>query len=127
MRVNGKQSLEQVLAALEVIRCPAVCDEMMLHAMVVKALENAGLAPEHEMKLAPRCRIDVMCGGIGIEIKKSRPQPAVLCRQLERYAACERVEQLVVIAPRGVSLPRSMSGKRVTMVALERLWGISLP
>ena len=119
--------LDQVLSAISAIRCPAVCEESDLHAMVLEALSGAGLEPKHEVTLAPRCRIDIMCGGIGIEIKKSRPQPASLREQLARYAACDTVEQLVVIAPRGVNLPKTIGGKRVTMVALERLWGVSLP
>jgi len=122
-----QKELERVLEAISVIRCPAVCEESELHALVLEALENAGFTPKHEVTLAPRCRIDVMCGGVGIEIKKSRPRPAALRAQLARYAACEVVEQLVVIAPRGVNLPKAIGGKRVTMVALERLWGISLP
>lgn len=121
------QELERVIGAISTIRCPAVCEENALHALVLEALRDAGLAPQHEAALAPRCRIDVMCGGVGIEIKKSRPQPAALRAQLARYAACEAVEQLVVIAPRGVNLPKTIGGKRVTMVALERLWGVSLP
>ena len=121
------EDLERVLDAIRVIRCPAVCEEMQLHQLVLAALFNAGLPAQHEAVLAPRCRIDVMCGGIGIEIKKSRPQAATLKRQLERYAACAQVDELVVIAPRGVNLPARIGGKRVTMVALERLWGISLP
>ena len=119
--------LDQVLSAISAIRCPAVCEESDLHAMVLETLDRAGLEPRHEVGLAPRCRIDIMCGGIGIEIKKSRPQPASLREQLARYAACDTVEQLVVIAPRGVNLPKTIGGKRVTMVALERLWGVSLP
>jgi len=122
-----QQELERVFKALSVIRCPAVCGESELHALALGALEDAGLSPRHEVMLAPRCRIDVMCGGVGIEIKKSRPQPAALRNQLARYAACEQVEQLVVIAPRGVNLPKTIGGKAVAMVALERLWGIWLP
>ena len=121
------EALRRVLEAVSVIRCPAVCEESTLHAMVMEALTGAGLSPRHEVTLGPRCRIDVLCGGVGIEIKKSRPQPASLRRQLERYAQNERVAQLVVIAPRGVNLPRTIGGKPVTMVALERLWGIALP
>lgn len=121
------EMLERVLAAISVIRCGAVCEEMELHRQVLAALRDAGLTPEHEVVLGPRCRIDVMCGGVGIEIKKSRPQVASLRRQLERYAESDRVEQLVVIAPRGVNLPERIGGKNVTMVALERLWGIWLP
>lgn len=119
--------LDRVLSAISAIRCPAVCEENALHAMVLQALDRAGLEPRHEVTIAPRCRIDIMCGGIGIEIKKSRPQPANLRAQLARYAACDTVEQLVVIAPRGVNLPKTIGGKPVTMVALDRLWGIWLP
>ena len=115
------------MQALLTIRCGAACTEEELHAQALGALSAAGLEPCHEVRLSPRCRIDVMCGGVGIEIKKSRPQRAALLRQLERYAACVQVESLVVVAPRGVDLPRTIGGKRVTMLGLERLWGISLP
>ena len=118
--------LDAVLGALQSIRCGAACTEEELHAQVLGSLSAAGLSPRHEVRLGPRCRIDVMCGSIGIEIKKSRPQRAALLRQLARYAACDQVAQLVVIAPRG-DLPRTVCGKRVTMLGLERLWGISLP
>ena len=125
--MENQHELDRVLEAVSVIRCQAVCEESELHAQVMRALEEAGLSPQHEVKIAPRCRIDILCGDVGIEIKKSRPQPAALRGQLARYAACEQIEQLVVIAPRGVNLPRVIGGKRVTMVALERLWGVSLP
>jgi len=120
-------TLEQVLCAIRQIRCSASASEDELHRQVLAVLDAAGLAPVHEVRLAPRCRIDVMCGDIGIEIKKSRPAASKLVAQLMRYAACEPVGQLVVIAPRGVNLPKRIGGKRVTMVALERLWGVSLP
>ena len=63
----------------------------------------------------------------GHEIKKKRPQRTELLAQLARYAACERVEALLVLAPRGVDLPEKIGGKPVTMMSLEKLWGISLP
>ena len=68
-----------------------------------------------------------MVGGVGVEIKKKRPQRAPLIAQLTRYASCPQVERLVVLAPRGVDLPKSIGGKPVTMMSLERLWGIMLP
>ena len=120
-------SINDIVEALGGIRCGAACTETELHELAAQALCGAGIAAEHEARLAPRCRIDSMCGGVGIEIKKNRPQAASLRRQLERYAACEQVEQFVVIAPRGVNLPRIIGGKRVTGGALERLWGVSLP
>ena len=109
------------------IRCGAADTEEMLHERVRAALEAAGFAPVHEARLAPRCRIDFLVDDLGVEIKKSRPQRAALLRQIARYAACEQVKALVVVAPRGVDLPRTVGGKHVTMLGLERLWGISLP
>ena len=116
-----------VAYAIETIRCGAVCTEEELHAQIAHVLQAHGLEVRHEVCLAPRCRIDFMCGGIGIEIKKSRPERSKLIAQLTRYAACDQVEALIVAAPRGVNLPKEIAGKRVIMIALERLWGISLP
>lgn len=127
MDQDGVEQLARVIAALETIRCGAACSEEELHALAREALARFGLEAHHEVRLAPRCRIDLMCGSIGIEIKKSRPQTASLVRQLTRYAACPQVEQLLVIAPRAVRLPKTIAGKPVTMMGLERLWGISLP
>ena len=118
---------ELVLEAVSTVRCGAAATEAQLHEQILDALFRASLAPEHEVTMAKGCRIDVLCGGIGIEIKKSRPVASALVRQLARYAACPQIEELIVIAPRGVNLPRAVGGKRVTMLALERLWGISLP
>ena len=119
--------MQRARDALSAIRCGAADTEEALHAQVKAALEEAGFAPVHEARLAPRCRIDFLVGDLGIEIKKSRPNPAQLKAQLARYAACEQVGALLVIAPRGVNLPRTIDGKRVYQIALERLWGIALP
>ena len=117
----------RVAEALGAIRCSASAAEEELHAQVAQALGAAGIGVAHEVRLAPRCRIDFMAGGIGIEIKKKRPERAKLIAQLARYAACQQVRALIVVAPRGVNLPRRIGEKPVTMLALERLWGISLP
>ncbi|MBQ8620238.1 MAG: hypothetical protein IJ418_22395 [Clostridia bacterium] len=116
-----------VVRAIKTIRCSAACSEEELHAQVAKALEENGLGAIHEVRLAPRCRIDFMSGGVGIEIKKSRPERAKLLAQLTRYAQCDQIEALVVVAVRGVDLPKMIAGKPAMQVSLERLWGISLP
>ena len=118
---------EAVARALQTIRCGACCTEEELHALVARALSEAGIEAIHEARLAPRCRIDFLAGHVGLEIKKKRPERARLVAQLARYAACEQVGALVVVAPRGVNLPRRIGGKPVRMVALERMWGICLP
>lgn len=120
-------ALERVTAALRTMRIGAVCTEAELHRQVAEALRRAGIEARHEVRLGPHCRIDFMAGGIGMEIKKNRPVASTLAVQLARYAACEEVRELLVLAPRGVNLPRMIGGKRVTVMGLERLWGISLP
>ena len=122
-----EETMRHIVHALKTIRCCASCPEEELHAQVAQALEASGLQASHEARLGPRCRIDFLCGSVGIEIKKKRPERAKLIAQLTRYAACGQIDALVVAAPRGVDLPKSIGGKPVTMIALERLWGISLP
>lgn len=123
----GQEDRERVLQALYTVRCGAASSEEELHREAAEAFAREGLDARHEAKLAPRCRIDFLVGGIGVELKKSRPAPGALRRQLARYAACDLVRELIVVAPRAVDLPRTICGKRVTMLGLERLWGISLP
>ena len=118
--------MNQIKEAIFTIRCGAACSEEELHALIAEALMAEGIEAVHEARLAPRCRIDFLVGDIGIEIKKNRPQRGKLMMQLERYAACGQVSQLIVVAPRGVNLPGYIGGKRIVMIALERLWGISL-
>ncbi len=118
---------ERAKAAIEAMRIGAADTEEEIHMQAARMFEKAGLAAEHEVRLAPRCRIDFMVGAIGVEIKKKRPQKAALTAQLARYAACPQVERLLVLAPRGVDLPNRIGEKPVTMMSLEKLWGISLP
>jgi len=119
--------MARIREAICSIRCGAADTEEALHAQVLSALCDAGFAPVHEARLAPRCRIDFLVEDLGIEVKKSRPNPAQLRGQLARYAVCGQIAQLLVIAPRGVNLPKTIGGKPVFQIALERLWGISLP
>ena len=122
-----EQSLERVTAALRTLRVGAADSEERLHEQAAEAFARAGLEAVHEVRLAPRCRIDFMVGDIGVEIKKKRPQRAALTAQLTRYANCPQVAQLIVLAPRGIDLPKTIGGKPVTMMSLEKLWGIMLP
>lgn len=121
------QIFERVTAALATLRVGAADSEEQLHRQAAEAFANAGLEAAHEISLAPRCRIDFMVGDIGVEIKKKRPQRAPLVAQLTRYANCPQIARLIVLAPRGVDLPKSIGGKPVTMMSLEKLWGIMLP
>ena len=118
--------MNSVYEALQSLRAPIQQGEYDLHRMVMDALQAQGIACEHEVPLAKRCRIDLMCGGVGIEIKRGKPQRARLIEQLTRYARCERVEELILVVERSVDLPRMLCGKPLRVVCLNRLWGIAL-
>ncbi len=117
---------ETVLAALRSIRAPLQRGEYDLHGLVSAALTDAGLPHCHEVRLAPRCRIDFLCGSVGIEIKRGRTERKRVLEQLARYAACEAVGTLVLVTERNVDLPACILGKPVRCVCLNRLWGIAL-
>lgn len=118
--------LLQVAQALERLRAPLQRGEYDLHRLVRETLEQAGLPTRHEVPLAPRCRIDLMCGDVGIEIKRGKPAPARLLPQLTRYCACPEVAGLLLVSERSVRLPATLCGKPVQNLCLNRLWGIAL-
>ncbi|MBP3637772.1 MAG: hypothetical protein J6K13_09490 [Clostridia bacterium] len=118
--------MNEVYQALQTLRAPIQQGEYDLHQLVMEALHAHGIPCEHEVSLAPRCRIDLMCGGVGIEIKRGKPVRGKLIEQLTRYARCEQVQGLILVAERSVDLPRQIAGKPVQTVCLNRLWGIAL-
>lgn len=117
----------RIIAALETVRAPALPGEYDLHGMIAAALERAGIPCAHEYRLAPRCRIDFLCGDVGIEVKKGRPVPAQLRKQLSRYLESDELREVVVVMQRAVHMPETISGKRVHVVSLNMNWGIALP
>ncbi|MCL2811808.1 MAG: hypothetical protein FWD25_07965 [Clostridia bacterium] len=118
---------ETVLSALSALRIPPGTSELEMHARIAAELEAAGIACTHEAKLGPRCRIDFLAGGIGIEVKCGKPSRRVLLRQLGRYASCEEVQALIVVVERSANLPAHVGGKPCYCLSMNRLWGIALP
>jgi hypothetical protein len=120
-------TMAQVAAALMELRQPIAMYETDLHACVGQRLTAAGLPFVHEAKLAKGCRIDFLVGSVGVEIKKGKPSAATLAAQLQRYAACDAVDGLIVITEKSVRLPGTILGKPVRLIPLSQLWGIALP
>lgn len=118
--------MNEILDALRAIRAPIQQGEYDLHRLVLDALTAAGLEAAHEVRLAPRCRIDLMCGSVGIEIKRGKPEHGKLVAQLTRYAQCPQVSALIVVAEKSVRLPAALCGKPIQTICLNRLWGIAL-
>ena len=118
---------ERIIAALRELRSPFALYEQDIHQAVARRLTDAGLPFLHEKPLAPVCRIDFWCGGVGIEIKKGKPRPAALLEQLRRYAVSDEIAALVVLTQRSVRLPASVCGKPLVQITLNQLWGVALP
>ena len=118
--------MQRTYEALCALRAPLQQGEYDLHRLVMDALTAAGIPWVHEVKLGPRCRIDLMCGGVGIEIKRGKIEIARVKEQLRKYAACPQVEGLILVTEKTVPLPHTMNGKPVRLICLNRLWGIAL-
>ena len=118
---------ERIIAALRELRSPFALYEQDIHQAVARRLTDAGLPFLHEKHLAPGCRIDFWCEGVGIEIKKGKPRPAALLEQLRRYAVSDEIAALVVLTQRSVRLPASVCGKPLVQITLNQLWGVALP
>ena len=120
-------SLNEIAAALKGLRIPPKAEEYEIHDAVAHELENAGLPYIHEFRIRPGCRIDFMCGRVGIEIKKSKPDKRSLAAQAARYLEDEALEALIVISPFSLSLPSRINRKPVLTIATNPLWGVALP
>ena len=120
------KELKRILSALSPLRLGVMPLESDIHAHVARALEEGGLAFTHEMRLDAHRRIDFLCEGVGIEIKKGRPQPAALKKQIAGYLQSPLLKEILVITQRSVRLPDQIGDKHVCQLSLDRLWGIAL-
>lgn len=119
--------LNKVLNALSDIKLEKHLEEGDIHAMVQKALLYAALPCMHEYPLTAKDRIDFLCGDIGIEIKKGRPNKAALIKQLGRYAQSPALSALVVVTEKSLPLPQTLSDKPLRLISLQKLQGVALP
>lgn len=120
------QQMEQILSALSAIRAERLPSEYDLHALIADALQSASIPFRHEVRVAPRRRIDFIAGTIGIELNRGKPLRAPLLRQLSAYAASDSVTALLLVAERPPAMPATLHGKPLRALSLSRLWGVAL-
>jgi len=114
--------IERVLAAVKSLRCPFSLDEYDLHKMTCEALALAGISCAHEAVIGKRCRIDILCGEIGIELKRGKPTKSVLVKQLTRYAETGKLRHLIVLSEQTVAVPGEICGvQSVDQIAVTGL------
>ena len=92
-----------------------------LEEVLVAAFGRAAVSREH--RLAPGERPDfLIAGGTVIEVKSPRARAAAVLRQLERYAAYDEVEALILASARAVNVPARIGGKPGRFVNLGMGW-----
>lgn len=119
---------EEVMTALRSIRPTKIGDEVhYLHGLIAEALDNARITHWREFCLGPRSRIDFLTDrGFGIEVKKARPNVASALRQIQRYAADDRVTGLVLVVERAIPVPHEINGKPVMQICLRQNFGVAI-
>ena len=118
---------QEILRALSTLRAGATPGEYDLHHLVAEALRAAGIPYRHEYRLAPRRRIDFFVDGVGVEIKKGRPNARDLLLQVRRYLEADELKEIIVVTQKDTPLPARVDGKRVTNISLNRRGGVALP
>ena len=122
--VYEAERIERIVRALKALRIPLIENEYTLHDMIAAVLQDGGFCVCHEVRLAPRCRIDFLVDGVGIEVKRGKQDKR---KQCERYLACDALDALIVVLDGAVMLPDTLCGKPVYVIGLNKLWGIALP
>ena len=125
--MTASASPEEILRALRNLRAPAFSSETEFHRLVAAALCDGGFLVKHEVSLAPRCRIDFVVDGVGLEIKKGRPARGRLIEQAMKYLRSDQLRALILIVERNVTVPSTLCGKPVYVLSLLKLWGVALP
>ena len=124
---HESDQIERIVRTLKALRIPLIENEYTLHDMIAAVLQDGGFCVNHEVRLAPRCRIDFVVDNVGIEVKRGKQDRKKLRAQCERYLACDELDALIVVLDGAVILPDTLCGKPVCVIGLNKLWGIALP
>lgn len=93
-------------------------DEYDLQQGIADALALERIPAEREVRLDDRCRVDLLAGAIVVEVKIAG-SVATVRRQLERYAAFDRVEGMVLVTGKARHrFPATLGGKPLEVVSL---------
>lgn len=97
--------------------------ERDLHDAICGRLADAGVPHTREAWLSPRDRVDVLAGGVAIEVKTAGSLIDVL-RQCQRYARSPMVDSvlLVTTVPDHHGAPLTVGGKALTVLGVRGGW-----
>lgn len=121
------EKLSCLIQTIQAMRIPVIAEEYELQNMIADNLLRDGISFQREYRLGPRNRIDFLIeGGIGLEVKKRKPNRLQVISQLERYAANDKIKAIVLVIERSMDLPREVNGKPCSSIGLNKLWGVAL-
>lgn len=111
--MTAPDALDAVLAVLDGTRFMWSTEDDLQRGLD-SALRGAGLPVEREVRLAPRDRIDLLVGRVGIEVKVKGDWRAV-GRQVERYCQSDRLDVVVLVTCRAdhTHVPRTSNAKPI--------------
>lgn len=114
--------MEELLGVLKTLRVHMVKEEFIIHERIKSLLEEQGISFRHEVSLGKGSRIDFIVDGIGIEVKKGKPNRSSVLNQLSRYSESDEIDGLILVIERSMDIPEQLNGKECRVVALNKLW-----
>ncbi len=125
--ITSGELLPNVLQALKSIRVNVIREEYNLQNEIERILKDHAIPFNREYKLAPKNRIDFLVeSGIGIEIKKGKPNRDKVIEQMTRYSAFNQIRILILVIERSLDIPEELNGKKCISFGLNKLWGVAL-
>ncbi|MCP4642598.1 MAG: PD-(D/E)XK nuclease family protein [bacterium] len=124
---SSDAALDSVVSATRRVRVAAGRREEHVVAEIERELRAAGIVYRREVRIGPRCRVDLLAeGGVAIEVKRGKPNTRRVAEQITRYAECDVVNAVVLVSERGlVAHLDEAAGKPVRYVALSTNWGLT--
>lgn len=107
---------------LKNLRVHMVTEEFIIHERIKSLFEEHGIDFRHEVSIGKGNRIDFIVDGIGVEVKKGKPNRNSVLKQLSRYAESDEIDGLILVIERSMDIPEQLNGKECRVVALNKLW-----
>lgn len=112
----------EVVRLIAATRCD-LSDEKRTQADIATALQRDGYSFVREYRFSPGDVVDfLVAGAVAVEVKLRHARKKDVFRQLERYAAHERCQALVLVTGLSMGLPAEINGKPVFVAHLGRAW-----
>lgn len=119
--------VDTIILSLNRLRIMTMSYEYDIYGEIVSVFDEDNIPYKREVKIGSRMRIDFLCGDIGIEVKKGKPDRKKTENQIVRYCGSGKIGSLILVIERSLfSHLSEVYGKPVRYVALNKLWGLSL-